>query len=236
MTGVPRALLSYTGGVAEHGAVEAIEIERKYEVSATAKIPDLTQLGAGNPGAVAHIETDCYELRATYFDTADGQLGRQRVAVRRREGGSDAGWHLKTKQDDFSRELLWPLSEAIPAGLRAAITELIGSHAVASMRPIADLQTVRRVTRWAPQGSGWVLEIADDTVRGTNELTGVTQTWREWESELAPGAQAAWLDRVEPLLIAAGAKRVRGTSKLQRVMGRPVHAAAEATPLPDEQA
>lgn len=217
------------GRVAEHGAVEAIEIERKYAVTDTAVLPALDALGGSVP---AQITTDEYGLKAVYFDTAEGALGGLKVAVRRREGGSDAGWHLKTKNGDRSRELMWPLTDEMPRGLRDALTALIGSDAVEAIRPIATLATVRKVTRWAPNTEAWVLEIADDTVCGTNELTGVVQQWREWEAELAPGADQVWLERVDPLLQLAGAVREHGTSKLQRVMARPVqsskNSAAEA--------
>ena len=34
-------------------------------------------------------------LTAAYLDTDDLRLARWRVSLRRREGGTDEGWHLK---------------------------------------------------------------------------------------------------------------------------------------------
>src|ERR1041384_2837368 len=71
------------------------EIERKYEGPADAEIPEL-------PGVVAgpqHITLD-----ATYYDTADLRLIRNGLTLRRREGGEDAGWHLKVPVGKDTRD------------------------------------------------------------------------------------------------------------------------------------
>ncbi|MFD9124768.1 CYTH domain-containing protein, partial [Kitasatospora sp. NPDC059571] len=42
-------------------------------------------------------------LDAVYFDTPDLRMLRRGVTLRRRTGGHDAGWHLKTPNPDGSR-------------------------------------------------------------------------------------------------------------------------------------
>ncbi|MBO1900667.1 CYTH domain-containing protein [Leucobacter weissii] len=196
-------------------ATESFEIERKYEVGSTEELPSAAAFEA--LGMVLGAQ-ERYELEAGYFDTPELSLGRLRVAVRRRRGGKDEGWHLKEKGDGGARELLWPYSEQPPAGLRAEIAERIGAQGFERLRRIALLHTERTVARVGGDSGAELVELADDRVRATNELSGRRQSWREWEAEVMPGADPAILDRIEPLLAAAGAARVRGTSKIQRTM------------------
>lgn len=194
--------------------IESFEIERKYAVSDDAELPTgeaFVAAGFAIEGPQPNL------LEAQYFDTAEFELGSQRLAVRRRRGGKDEGWHLKAKGDDGARELLWPPAEAMPEGLAARIAERIGATAAARIGVIASLRTVRAVYRVFRDGRE-VVEIVDDRVDAVNELTGRRQRWREWEAELAPGADAGLLDDIERVLETVGARRVRGTSKIQRTM------------------
>ena len=77
----------------------ATETERKYDVPETFELPDL--VGAGAVTGVGGAET--HDLDATYFDTEDLRLMRNRRTLRRRSGGHDAGWHLKTPADGEGR-------------------------------------------------------------------------------------------------------------------------------------
>ncbi len=204
--------------VSANGAVETFEIERKYAVTEGAELP--------TEGRFAELgfTLDAPErtlLEAAYFDTPEAALGMQRVAVRNRLGGKDEGWHMKFKGADGSRELLWPHAAEMPEGLRGEIAQRIGEAELSRVQLIARLRTVRTVTRVLDASGSWMVELADDRVASTNGLTGAQDAWREWEAELAPDASLDLLDLVEPLLLAAGATRVRGTSKLQRAMGRP---------------
>ncbi|WP_187977780.1 CYTH domain-containing protein [Mycetocola sp. JXN-3] len=90
----------------------AREIERKYDVPDAAVLPDLT---AAVPGLVADAP-HTFELAATYLDTADGGLARARTALRRREGGHDAGWHIKADTPQGRFETQWPLDEPVAPG------------------------------------------------------------------------------------------------------------------------
>lgn len=74
------------------------EIERKFEFT-SAKAgrrfltgpPDLT----GTAGVAAVLDQGTADLDAVYYDTHDLRLAADSLTLRRRTGGSDAGWHLK---------------------------------------------------------------------------------------------------------------------------------------------
>ncbi len=198
-----------------NGAIETFEIERKYEVADDAVLPSAAVFAEAG---LRLGEPEAHELRASYFDTPDAGLASQRVALRRRVGGKDEGWHLKAKGDDGARELLWPPAETMPEGLRGELEARLGAGEVRRIGAIASLRTARTTAMLFDASGAPVIELADDRVDAINELSGRRQKWREWEAELVPGADAALLDAVEPLLVAAGAARVRGTSKIQRTM------------------
>ena len=232
-----------------NGAIETFEVERKYAVYSRAELPDDSAFAALGFRVTA---PESFTLAATYFDTPDAALGLQRVAVRKRVGGKDEGWHMKLKGLGGSRELVWPLADTMPDGLLREIVDRVGQHDANRMTAVATVHTLRAIVRvsrdegvsgvsatatatasvtgatgangttGSPEQPGeWLIELADDRVVATNALSGEERSWREWEAELAPGASLELLELVEPLLIGAGAERVRGTSKLQRAMGRP---------------
>src|SRR5690242_8931308 len=77
------------------GPTTVRESERKYE-SAQPLDPELVREVAAAAGCVAPTAPPApFELSAVYYDTADLRLIRSRLTLRRRRGGSDAGWHLK---------------------------------------------------------------------------------------------------------------------------------------------
>jgi inorganic triphosphatase YgiF len=69
----------------------SLEIERKYAVGADFMLPDLSMV----PGVAAVTGPDTYHLTAVYQDTPGLDLAAARITLRRRTGGTDAGWHLK---------------------------------------------------------------------------------------------------------------------------------------------
>ena len=68
-----------------------LEIEQKFDADPDLERPDFAAVTAG----VAAAAPVLHHLSATYFDTADGRLQAAKITLRRRTGGTDAGWHLK---------------------------------------------------------------------------------------------------------------------------------------------
>lgn len=194
----------------------ALEVERKYEVPADVPLPAperFRALGYAPDAPISH------HLSATYFDTADGALAACGLALRTRSGGKDAGWHLKERRPEGVLELTWPPEEAMPRGLRDEIEARIGD-AAEGVEPIARLDTERTVLLLRDAAGRQLVEIADDRVRAHDVDADVRRAWREWEAELMPGVDAAELDRVEPVLLAAGAAPSLSVAKIARATGR----------------
>jgi CHAD domain-containing protein len=189
-------------------------------VGPDAALPDLAGVG----GVVTVGDPVTQELDATYFDTPDLRLARARITLRRRTGGSDAGWHLKlpTAVAGSRREIHAPLGTrrtVVPKAVTEPVTAVLRT---ARPEPVAVLQTTRLVTGLL-DGEGRVLaEVAADTVTGTvhapdpGSPADVT-TWRELEVELVEGDQAL-LDAVTEALVAAGIRVSDSPSKLSRVL------------------
>lgn len=195
-------------------AVESFEIERKYEVAAGATLPGREALARA--GFTAD-DPETHELHAAYYDTADRDLARNRLAVRVRHGGKDAGWHLKKKGAEGSLELFWPLADEMPAGLLSEIEARAG--VTGGLAPIAELRTTRVVVPLRDEAGTEVIELVDDHVRALDHATGLWRAWREWEAEVTEGGQPADLDTLEPLLLAAGAYVSPSPAKIARATG-----------------
>jgi CHAD domain-containing protein len=199
----------------------ATETERKYDVPEGFELPSLT--GAAGVRSAGAAETQ--DLDATYFDTDELSLMRNRRTLRRRTGGHDAGWHLKTPGDAGSRrEHQVPLDgngngdgngdeQHVPAELAQQVRAIIRRR---PLQPIAELRT-RRIETPLRDGDGRTLAlVAQDRV--TALVDGREQGWQEVEVELVDG-DAAILDAVERRLLAAGARAAAGPSKIARALG-----------------
>jgi hypothetical protein len=214
------------------GAGEFIETERKYDAAAGFALPDLAGLNA--VAAVTGPQT--YRLRAIYFDTADFRLLAAKITLRRRTGGTDAGWHLKLPAGvDSRREVHAPLGRGagrVPGRLAELVAGWTGGQ---PLRPIARLATTRRVRRLA-RGDGEVLaEVADDLVVGSLPAPATAgggaagpdgpgmpewreaSRWREIEIELVTGSRGL-LDSAGEALRRAGAAPSAAASKLSRLL------------------
>ncbi|HEY2202944.1 MAG TPA: CYTH and CHAD domain-containing protein [Pseudonocardia sp.] len=199
------------------------ETERKYEADDLAPLDPAELLGMDTGG---HAEEQ--SLEAVYYDTPDLRLLRAGITLRRRRGGSDAGWHLKLPAGADTRdELRLPLTRARrhpPADL-AALTRVYSRGEPLS--PVAQLDTRRR--RWLLYGAdGRVLaELVEDEVRA-HRMGGSTEavSWREVEVELSEHGDRPLLDRIEGRLLGAGARRSGSGSKLGRLLADRLAAAA----------
>jgi CHAD domain-containing protein len=205
--------------MARQAAAFVTETERKYE------FPGSSSLGQAG-GIVAEIvaaRPEELRLSASYFDTADLALLRSGITLRRREGGDDAGWHLKLPvAADTREEVRLPLNE--PGADRhhppAELVELTRLPARGhELVEVALVETRRR--RWPVRDAEGrpSAELVDDEV--TAHTAGPTTTavsWREVEVELAEHGDPEILDRIERDLVAAGAHRSRSSNKLGRVL------------------
>jgi CHAD domain-containing protein len=190
----------------------ATETERKYDVPPGFALPPFD--GAAGVRGLGDAET--HELDATYFDTDDLRLARNNRTLRRRTGGEDAGWHLKTPAGASSRtEHRMPLTdgEDVPGELVAEVRTIVRTR---PLLPVARLRT-HRVETPLRDGQGRTLAlVAQDRVGA--ETDAGEQRWEELEVELVDGGPEV-LDAVEGLLLAAGATAAAGTSKLARALG-----------------
>ena len=192
------------------------EIERKYDADADTALPDWS----GVPGVVSVSDGEQRELDARYLDTADAALARNGIALRRRTGGPDAGWHIKgPRQGDGRLELGWPLGDA--ERLPEAVAEMVAQWTDAELHPIARIENSR--TAFLLRGAdGVIAEFVDDHVRATDLRTGIRREWREWEMELgsaAPDDRSAFFAAVDAAVFAAGGREPSSGSKLARALG-----------------
>ncbi|WP_203797331.1 CYTH and CHAD domain-containing protein [Actinoplanes couchii] len=188
----------------------ATETERKYDVPDNFQLPDLVGAGevAGSDGAEIH------DLDATYFDTDDLRLMRNRRTLRKRSGGNDAGWHLKTPGDGVGRteHRLDGDGDTVPDELVGVVRAIVRRSPLA---PVARLRTHRVETPLKDAGGRTLALVAQDQVRA--ESAGVETVWQEVEVEFVAGDPAV-LDAVEERLFAAGARPARGPSKVSRAL------------------
>ncbi|TLM81765.1 CYTH and CHAD domain-containing protein [Pseudarthrobacter sp. NamE2] len=212
-------------------ASQALEVEKKYDVGPNAKVPRLEDLS----GVVRVGKPHTAQLEAVYFDTPGHALASRRITLRRRSGGTDAGWHLKLPPESAPqggepqqrREVHAPLGQAdvVPEALLARVQAYLRG---AELAPVVRLHT-KRTTRALYGGNGVHLaDLADDRVtaerlEGQEDDAGPagegrTQEWREWELELVNG-DAALFAPAEKLLLAAGARPAGHASKLAKALG-----------------
>ncbi|HZR50629.1 MAG TPA: CYTH domain-containing protein [Streptosporangiaceae bacterium] len=193
-----------------------LEIEQKYEADAGFALPSLDAL----PGVTAVSAPETFHLDATYYDTADLTLIRNKVTLRRRTGGPDEGWHLKLPAgQDARQEVREPLGTAeVPARLRSRVADLVAGG---PLSPVATILTERAVRRLYDNAGTPVAEVADDhvTAQRLAPPAGEPASWREIEVELLPGAPDGLLAGAGALLRDAGARAARSASKLARALG-----------------
>jgi inorganic triphosphatase YgiF len=188
----------------------ALEVERKYDVGPDTPLPDLAVGWVVRPA-------ERFALDATYLDTTDLALRTARTTLRRRTGGHDAGWHLKVPAGADRQELRLPLSADVPGQLAALVDAQAQGR---PLEPVAHLATDRTVHVLCDASGAPVAEVADDRVCARRLPDGPELRWREWEVELLGGDRTV-LDRIEVLLLAAGAQPSAVGSKAGRVLDAP---------------
>lgn len=222
---------------------EGTETEKKYDVDAAAPLPALQDI----PGVGRVAEPYEAHLEAVYFDTEDLALAARRITLRRRTGGSDAGWHLKlpsapeppsASEAEQRREIHSPLGQpdVVPDKLLAHLhVYLRGS----GLEPVARLDTRRTTVALYGHDGVHLADFADDHVdaevmagAGLTEAgqeeegqAGADQAaaarrlqWREWELELVHGGPDLFPAAVA-CLDAAGARPAPHESKVGRALG-----------------
>ncbi|GAA4761792.1 CYTH domain-containing protein [Microbacterium gilvum] len=195
-----------------------VEVERKFDVDAGTPVPVWT----GVAGVASVTDGELRHLDALYLDDDALSLGRAGVALRRRTGGPDAGWHIKGPLVDGARvELGWPLGDG--DGVPEAVLAEVSAWTTAPLRPLARIVNDRTAYELLDADGGVVAEFVDDHVRTTDLRAGVEREWHEWEIELGESAPAdpdVFFADVERAALAAGARDASSTSKLARALGR----------------
>lgn len=204
-----------------------VELERKFAVGESGLSPSFD----GMSGVVARAEQQpTQHLEATYFDTPHNDLAANRITLRRRSGGSDAGWHLKLPSaagagSEARTEFRAPLGPDLPNELLDMVLAIVRDR---PLQPVARISTTRDVTLlYGPDGAP-LAEFCDDRVtawRLTDDSTAEEQQWREWELELVDAQvddAEKLLDRLTGRLLDAGAEAAGHASKLAKVLGATV--------------
>jgi CHAD domain-containing protein len=203
------------------------EVERKYDAADDADLPPLDRLAN-----VDRIDTGQEELEATYFDTPGLDLAAAGVTLRRRTGGSDAGWHLKLPGGPDERlELQLPLQRSVKTPPKP-FRESVRVHTMGrTLKQVATVRTHRTEHRLLDSTAHVLATVCDDKVRAHTPPphdTGLMTAWREWEVELGNGS-VDLLDAADTILREAGAAPAESRSKLARVLGDRVPTAPEPT-------
>lgn len=220
----------------------ALEVESKFTAPADAVAPSFDFIPS-----VGSSTNEVRELSAIYLDTADLRLTRAKRTLRRRTGGPDEGWHLKTPSNGGRMEYGVGLDEGsvsgegsdavyvVPDKLLAPIRSLIRNH---PLQPIAQVDNERHVTTVFSAEGEPMAEFCDDHVTALSLLDGGEKTtWREWEIELL----GDWSERPEGTALMAamaqvaklaGASDSESPSKLATALGDSINTA----PVPPQPA
>jgi len=199
------------------------ERELTFDVDDDWELPDLSALVPEG----GRIETAQHDLSATYYDTERSTLRLLGLTLRHREGGEDAGWHLKIPTEDARTEVQsQAAADSVPQSLRRRVAGIVGDD---SIKPVATIRTTRRATRVLDDGGGLLLEVADDRVTGTAAgADAYPVVWREVEVELGAAGEEDHLDQVTSLL--SGARPAAVQRKIAHVLGEAPVSVPEGLP------
>ncbi|MGP3772149.1 CYTH and CHAD domain-containing protein [Streptomyces sp. SDT5-1] len=191
------------------------EIERKYDAPTDPfRLPDLLKV----PGVSAVVDKGVVELDAVYYDTEDQRLATDRITLRHRTGGDDAGWHLKLPvalDEGVRDEVQAPPSATLPRSFAGLVRSRVRD---AELIPVVRLRSSRDVSHLTGADGSLLAEVCVDAVRAERPDGKRTTAWTEIEVELADGADPAFLGKVEKRLRKAGVERSGSASKLARAL------------------
>lgn len=189
---------------------EDVETEVTLEAALDTDPPDLAEVV--RPG-----RRQVHDLVATYLDTPRLDLQRRGISLRRRTGGTDAGWHLKLPREGDSRTEhrapLGPPTTLVPVALRSLVADVVGPR---PLLPVVTLRTrrIERKLHAAAKGTPARALLVDDLVVAGPSGAG----WREIEVELTGDGDEAFLGRVVDALVGAGWRRSTSPSKYSRAV------------------
>ena len=170
---------------------------------------------------------DEQQLEAEYYDTDDLRLLRAGITLRRRRGGSDAGWHLKLPEGPGTRrEIRLPLGQRRQVPRELAQLVRVHTRGMA-LRPVARLTTRRQTLVLLDKAGESLAEVASDDVSAQTmgDSTTVSQ-WRELEVELT-GGDRRLLKAADALLRRDGLRPAGRSAKLERALAGQLPASAE---------
>lgn len=204
-------------------ATHHLEIEQKFELAdVNSEVPSVEW--SFKRWSVSEPITE--QLDATYYDTPSGNLGQNKVALRRRLGGYDQGWHIKFDAAGQRHEVTFDLlshRSAMPAAVRKFVqVPALGEE----LEPRVSLKTQRIRTVILGRAGEQLAEICDDRVQALDYATGQERAWHEWEVELL-GQTAQDRKLTEALfadvarqLQAVGAVPSQSPAKIARALGQ----------------
>ena len=202
-------------GVATHREVEVkMRVASDFDVATYLQdLPGITLIGP-----------DTNHLVATYYDTEELTLIRWGITLRRREGGTDAGWHLKlpvTNSKDAAREELHlPLSSGdsgeVPKEFIAIVAPLLRNKEI---HYIADIKTIRTTHTLVDKNGVSLVEVADDHVT-VDQHGKEINAFHEIEVEVLHDSQRATniLRKLQKRILDSGATPTK-VSKLASALG-----------------
>ncbi|MDO4898189.1 MAG: CYTH and CHAD domain-containing protein [Rothia sp. (in: high G+C Gram-positive bacteria)] len=200
-----------------------LEIERKYEMADVHAEPPALEWSFKDFVAAEPLAE---HLDATYYDTAQSALSKHRIAVRRRTGGYDEGWHIKFDAAGGRHEVRFDVGKN-GSEVPARVLDFVQVATLgAELSPRVALVTDRVRTVLSLPEVGAVAEVCEDSVRSTDYTTGIERRWCEWEVELLPPAEtdkklaAQVFAAVEKKLLSPGAVPSQSPAKIARALGK----------------
>ncbi|HPY24089.1 MAG TPA: CYTH domain-containing protein [Mycobacterium sp.] len=198
------------------------EFERKFEVLDSTPLPSFVRHAPIADVVRRPTET----LHAVYYDTPEHDLAANRITLRRRTGGNDAGWHLKLPAETVARtEIRTEFgacdNDEVPATLGDLVAAIVKDRPLVVIARITNHRTVDEL--YGKDGTP-LAEFCDDHVIASAEGHLTEHRWREWELELAEDtardgvADERLMTTLSTLLLDAGAVPASHASKLARTL------------------